>query len=194
MRTSTFSLTSLPLFLLLFFFFFFFSLKAITAKNLIPETCKKCVQDDPNLSYKFCVTSLQAAPKSSSSDVRQLGTISMNLIRHNMTSTRQHIKHLLKNTKLDKFLRVYLEDCLDLYSNAIPDIKKALRSYKAKQFRDANVRVSGVCDAPVTCEDGFHEREGLVSPLTKRNNDAVQLSAIALSIINMLGSLGFKLI
>ncbi|PQP91577.1 putative invertase inhibitor [Prunus yedoensis var. nudiflora] len=118
----------------------------------------------------------------------------MNLIRHNMTSTRQHIKHLLKNTKLDKFLRVYLEDCLDLYSNAIPDIKKALRSYKAKQFRDANVRVSGVCDAPVTCEDGFHEREGLVSPLTKRNNDAVQLSAIALSIINMLGSLGFKLI
>ncbi|PQP94934.1 putative invertase inhibitor [Prunus yedoensis var. nudiflora] len=192
MRTSTFSLTSLPLFLL--FFFFFFTLKAITAKNLIPETCKKCAQDDPNLSYKFCVTSLQAAPKSSSADVRQLGKISMNLIRHNITSTRQHIKHLLKNTKLDKFLRAYLEVCLELYSDAIPDIKQALRSYKAKQYRDANVRVTAVYDAPVTCEDGFHEREGLVSPLTKRNNDAVQLSAVALSIIDMLGSLGFKLI
>ncbi|PQP94933.1 putative invertase inhibitor [Prunus yedoensis var. nudiflora] len=118
----------------------------------------------------------------------------MNLILHNITSTRQHIKHLLKNTKLDKFLRASLEVCLELYSDAIPDIKKALRSYKAKQYRDANKRVTGVYDAPVTCEDGFHEREGLVSPLTKRNNDAVQLSAIALSIIHMLGSLGFKLI
>ncbi|VVA29106.1 PREDICTED: putative [Prunus dulcis] len=192
MRTSTFSLTSLPLFLLLFFFFF--TLKAITAKNLIPETCKKCVQDDPNLSYKFCVTSLQAAPNSSSADVRQLGIISMNLIRQNMTSTRQYIKQLMKNRKLDKFLRAYLEVCLELYSDAIPDIKQALRYYKAKQYRDANVRVTGVYDAPVTCEDGFHERKGLVSPLTKRNNDAVQLSAIALSIIDMLGSLGFKLI
>ncbi|CAB4299746.1 unnamed protein product [Prunus armeniaca] len=191
MRTSTFSLTSLPLFL---FFFFFFTLKAITAKNLIPETCKKCVQHDPNLSYKFCVTSLQAAPNSSRADVRQLGIISLNLIRQNMTSTRQYIKHLLKNKKLEKLLRVYLEVCLELYSDATPDIKQALRSYKAKQYRDANIRVTAVCDAPVTCEDGFHEREGLVSPLTKRNNDAFQLSAIALSIIHMLGSLGFKLI
>ncbi|CAB4269383.1 unnamed protein product [Prunus armeniaca] len=191
MRTSTFSLTSLPLFL---FFFFFFTLKAITAKNLIPETCKKCVQHDPNLSYKFCVTSLQAAPNSSSADVRQLGIISLNLIRQNMTSTRQYIKHLLKNKKLEKLLRVYLEVCLELYSDATPDIKQALRSYKAKQYRDANIRVTAVCDAPVTCEDGFHEREGLVSPLTKRNNDAFQLSAIALSIIHLLGSLGFKLI
>lgn len=41
-------------------------------------------------------------------------------------------------------------------------------------------------DASTTCEDGFEEKEGVVSPVKKRNDDVFRLSAIALSIIDML--------
>lgn len=41
-------------------------------------------------------------------------------------------------------------------------------------------------DAATTCEDGFEEQEGVVSPLKKRDDDAFKLSALALSIIKML--------
>ncbi|KAB2614555.1 invertase inhibitor [Pyrus ussuriensis x Pyrus communis] len=184
MRTPTFSFTTLPLYLL----FFFFSFNAITAKNLIPETCKKFAQYDPNLSYNFCVTSLQAAPKSQRTDLHKLGIISIKLIRNNVTDTRHYIKHLLKNKKLDPYVRACLSDCLELYSDAIPTIKKALMNYKSKKYNAANIEVSSVIDATITCEDGFKQGR-LVSPLTKRNNYTFQLSIIALSFINLHNSL-----
>ncbi|XP_061999794.1 putative invertase inhibitor isoform X2 [Rosa rugosa] len=180
MTTPIFTFTFLPLFLLISSIF-----TPITANNLISETCKKCARNDPNLSYKFCVTSLQAAPNSHGADLRRLGLISMKLVQHNVTNTRHFIKHLLKNKKLDKFVRARLDDCLELYTDAIPTIKQAIKNYKKKHNKDANIEVSSIVDASTTCEDGFEERPGLVSPLTKRNKETFQLCIIALSIINM---------
>lgn len=180
--TSIFTFTFLPLFLLLSSTF-----TPITANNLISETCKKAAQNDPNLSYKFCLTSLQAAPNSPGADLRQLGLISMKLVQHNVTNTSRYIKHLLKNKQLDKFVRAGLYDCLDLYTDAKPTIKQAIKDYRMKHNEDANILVSSIVDASTTCEDGFEERQ-LVSPLTKRNNETFQLCIIALSIINMVSS------
>ncbi|KAL6129161.1 hypothetical protein ACLB2K_072514 [Fragaria x ananassa] len=118
--TSIFTFTFLPLFLLLSSTF-----TPVTANNLISETCKKAAQNDPNLSYKFCLTSLQAAPNSPGADLRQLGLISMKLVQHNVTNTSRYIKHLLKNKQLDKFVRASLYDCLDLYTDAKPTIKQS---------------------------------------------------------------------
>ncbi|XP_050386845.1 putative invertase inhibitor [Argentina anserina] len=183
MTTSIFTFTLfLPLFLL-----FSSTFTPITANNLISETCKKAAQNDPNLSYKFCLTSLQAAPNSSGADLRQLGLISMKLVQHNVTDTRRFIKSLLKNKKLDKFVRACLDDCLQLYTDARPTIKQAIKDYKMKHNEDANILVSSIVDASTTCGDGFEERQ-LVSPLTKRNNDTFQLCIISLSIINMVSS------
>ncbi|KAB2070364.1 hypothetical protein E1A91_A08G157100v1 [Gossypium mustelinum] len=191
MRQTLSSSFVIPLFLRIFFFFVSISTShGLTATNdsLIRKTCKKCAQSDPNLSYNFCVTSLQAAPHSHcANDLRQLGKISITLLGRNVTNTRSHIKELLKNRKqMDPFVRSCLHDCFDLYSDAIPTTKQALQDYKAKHYDDANIDVSSVMDATTTCEDGFKEKEGVVSPLTKRNNDAFMLSAISLSIINMI--------
>ncbi|XP_062000549.1 putative invertase inhibitor [Rosa rugosa] len=183
MTTAIFTFTFLPLFLL-----FSSTFTSITANNVISETCKECAQKNPSLSYKFCVTSLQADPNSQGADLRQLGLISMKLVQHNVTNTRRFIKHLLKNEELDKFVRMYLDDCLDLYTDAIPSIKQAVKDYKMKDNRHANIEVSSVAGAATTCEDGFEERPGLVSPLTKRNNEMFQLCVIALRIINMVSS------
>ncbi|XP_044500926.1 putative invertase inhibitor [Mangifera indica] len=172
--------------LLFIIFFFFISGYQITADNLVNQTCKKCAQGDPNLNYNFCLTSLEAVPSSHCANLRQLGMISINLIRSNVTDTKSYINELLKKKKLDPFMRSCLTDCFELYSDTIPTLQQATKDCKFKHYEDANIEISSVMDASATCEDGFKEKEDAFSPLTKRNNNTFQLSAIALSIINML--------
>ncbi|KAI3436971.1 Mannosyltransferase [Psidium guajava] len=152
---------------------------------MIHETCKKCAQEDPNVSYRFCVASLESNPKSCCVDLRGLGLISIKLLRHNVTEARSYAKKLLKSKKTDPFIKPCLQDCLELYTDAVPGLEKATRAYKDERYMDANTDLSAVMDAPTTCEDGFVER-GAASPLTERNKDAFQLSAMALSIVTML--------
>ncbi|XP_050237911.1 putative invertase inhibitor [Mercurialis annua] len=160
--------------------------QSIAATNdLIQQTCKKCARTDPNISYNFCLTSLQASPHCQCADLRDLGTISIKLTRHNVTSTRRYIKGLLNKKKLNPDLKACLDDCLALYSDAIPSLKQAIKDYKSSRFADANIQLSSVIDASTTCTDGFTDK-GVVSPLKARNNHTFQLAAISLSIINLL--------
>ncbi|KAK4414321.1 putative invertase inhibitor [Sesamum alatum] len=153
---------------------------------LINSTCKTFSKNDPNIDYNFCTTSLQAAPASQCATRQGLGTIAIRLIRYNVTDTRCHIKQLLKNRKWDPYVRQCLSDCLELYSDAIPSVKAAMKNFNARRFDDANVQISSIMDASTTCEDGFKEKKGVVSPLSKRNGDTFQLSAVALSVMRMI--------
>ncbi|KAK4269842.1 hypothetical protein QN277_022949 [Acacia crassicarpa] len=174
---------------------FLYSSHFISANNssnhvdLIAETCKNLSKTDPNVSFRFCKTSLQADPHSRYvRNLRDLGFISLKILRHNVTETRIHIKNLLKKKKekkIDPFIKECLDDCLEVFSDAIANVNDAIKDYKAKLYADCNVKVSSVLDASTTCEDGFKEKN-VVSPLTKRNGDAFQLSAIALFIVNQL--------
>lgn len=160
------------------------------AQNLIYDTCKTSSQQDPNVKLQFCTTSLQAAPASHCADLKGLGMMSIRLVRYNLTDTRCYIKQLLKNNtkKLDPYVKACLDDCFELYSDAIPGVKQAMKSYNSKRFFDANVQISSVMDATTTCEDGFKQKKGVISPLTKKNNMTFELSAITLSIMNILQS------
>ncbi|XP_028782484.1 putative invertase inhibitor [Neltuma alba] len=156
--------------------------------HLIQETCKKSSDTDPNISLNFCISSLEADPSSHSMrlSLTKLGLISMNLTRNNVTETRVYIKHLLKKKKIDRYIIECLKDCLELYSDAITTVEEAIGDYRRKRYVDSNAKVSSVLDASSTCEDGFKENSRrVVSPLTKRNNHTFQLSAIALSITDM---------
>ncbi|OVA02472.1 Pectinesterase inhibitor domain [Macleaya cordata] len=159
---------------------------ANTTVNLVEETCKKAADEDPNLTYKFCVTSLQAVPKSNCTNLKELGLISMKLTKTNATHTKSYIKKLLKQKNMDPFYKSCLKSCLELYSNAVYSIKDAVKYYKGKHYLEANIEMSAVMDASTTCEDGFKEKEGVQSPLTKKDKDMFQLTALALSIIEML--------
>ncbi|KAL2514052.1 Plant invertase/pectin methylesterase inhibitor superfamily protein [Forsythia ovata] len=172
--------------LLALFLFFVISIQPANGQNLINETCKTSARDDPNISYNFCTTSLQAAPASRCATLRGLGKISMRLVHYNVTDTRCYIKHLMKNRKWDPYSKQCLKDCFELFSDAISSVKQAMKYYKSKQYDDANVQISSVMDAATTCEDGFKERKGLVSPLTERNRNTFQLSAVALSVLHMI--------
>ncbi|MCD9641163.1 hypothetical protein HAX54_027109, partial [Datura stramonium] len=111
--------------------------------------------------------------------------ISIRLIRYNVTDTRCHVKILLMDKNLDPYIRRCLRDCFELYSDAITSIKLAMKSYNTKKYYDANIQISSIMDAATTCEDGFKEKNDLVSPLTERNEITFQLSAMTLSIMNL---------
>ncbi|KAI3681371.1 hypothetical protein L6452_36165 [Arctium lappa] len=179
--------SSFSLFVLLFPFFIFFS---VNGQNLIYDTCKTSSQRDPNVNLQFCTTSLQAAPASHCADLKGLGMMSIRLTRYNLTDTRCYIKQLLKNntSKLDPYVKSCLNDCFELYSDAIPGIKQAMKSYNSKRYFDANVQISSVMDATTTCEDGFKQKKGVISLMTKKNDMTFQLSAMSLSIMNILES------
>ena len=112
------------------------------------------------------------------------------MLKHNVMNTTCLIKILLRNKdgnkeKDENGIKAGLEDCLELYSDSISTVGEAARDYRAKRMDDANIKISSVMDDCCTCEDGFHD-VGVASPLTTQNNSTFQLSAIALSIMDML--------
>ncbi|GAA0144472.1 hypothetical protein LIER_04907 [Lithospermum erythrorhizon] len=182
---SSIPLTILPLLFLLC------AIETTLAQNvsLIRNTCKTSVTNDPNIKLNFCTTSLQAAPASRCASLRGLAMISIRLLRYNVTDTRCLIKQLEKTKNWDDFNKRRLNDCLEVYSDAIPSVKQAMKSFNAKKYDDANIQITAVMDAATTCEDGFKERgNGTTSssPLKKRNDDAFQLGAIALSVLRII--------
>ncbi|KAL6964910.1 hypothetical protein U1Q18_035964 [Sarracenia purpurea var. burkii] len=178
--SSSFSLLSLSL------LFFAHYHGGATAQNLIHDTCKTCSQEDPNVKFNFCTAALQAAPGSQCAALRGLGKISIGLIWNNVTDTRCHIKQLLKNKTLEPYVKECLSDCFDLYSDSMLSLKNAMKHYDSRRYGDANIELSSVMDAATTCEDGFEEKkESVVSPLTERNMNTFELSAMALSILHM---------
>ncbi|KAL3651169.1 hypothetical protein CASFOL_007572 [Castilleja foliolosa] len=160
-------------------------IQASSSQTLIKSTCKTSVTNNPSINHNFCTTSLQAAPASRCATLAGLGSISIRLVRYNITDTRCHVKQLLKNTTLAPYVKRCLNDCFELYSDAIVSVKQAMRHYNDKRFDEANVQISSVMDASTTCEGGFEEGR-VVSPLSKRNNDTSQLSAIALSVMRII--------
>ncbi|XP_042032778.1 putative invertase inhibitor [Salvia splendens] len=151
--------------------------------NLI-RTCLDSARDDPNIDYAFCTSSLQAA---TAPTLQGLNIISITLLQNNITDTRCFIKQLIRNTTPEEpYLRECLSDCLELFSDAIPSAKEAMRHFIMKRYDDANVKISSIMEGATTCEDGFKERKGLVSPLTNRNHHVFELSAITLSLMHVI--------
>ncbi|KAE9603424.1 hypothetical protein Lal_00008160 [Lupinus albus] len=181
------SLHSLLPLIVIFLIFCYINSTFSSTNHLIQQTCKNCSESDPNISYKFCITSFKSDSRTHYvQNLTELGLISIKLIKHNVTDTITYIKELLSKNKLDPFIKECLHDCFDVYSDAFITIRETIKDYKAKRYVDSNVKLSSVIDISTTCEDGFNQKNGVISPLTKRNKDAFQLSAIALSIINML--------
>ncbi|OVA02474.1 Pectinesterase inhibitor domain [Macleaya cordata] len=157
----------------------------IFASASIKETCKKCAEKSPVLNYDFCVTSLQAVPESKTSNAQGLGIISLELAQTNATDTISFIQKLLKYKDFkDTYTKQCLKDCLDLYSDAIPRLVQSIGAFRSNDYVNANIWISALMDAAMTCEDGFDEGRK-VSPLKKQNYDFYQLCDIALIITKL---------
>ncbi|KAF9685486.1 hypothetical protein SADUNF_Sadunf03G0059500 [Salix dunnii] len=156
------------------------------------RTCRKCAEDSKTFSYDFCISSLQTIPVSHVTNLHGLAIIGMELALENATNTISTIKYLLTCGALDHFAVAALQDCLELYSDALVTIVDAAAAFLTEHYSVAEVKVSAVMEASTTCEEGFSEKKGVVSPLTEENNNLFQLSDIALCIIHMISLAAFS--
>ncbi|EXC26733.1 Putative invertase inhibitor [Morus notabilis] len=181
-----------PFFSIYIFIFIFLLLQhcSLGSHDLIHRSCKKAAKSDPNLSYTFCVTSLEANLKNKKNvtDLEELAFASLDLTTYNATKIASKISMLLRQ-KIKVIDHPYakncLKDCQQLYSDAVSSLRDAKRDFKWRNFDRVNVEISSAMDASSTCQDGFGEKKGEVSPLTQENNVFFQWTVISLVFINM---------
>ncbi|MCL7021755.1 hypothetical protein MKW94_005745 [Papaver nudicaule] len=153
--------------------------------DLISDVCKNASairsQISPNIKYDFCVASLSSNPASKHADLLGLGKISMETCLTNATSICSYIAKMLKE-KREQPVKHALEDCLTMYSGALDNIHHAIASYEKKDYKKANIFITGTDSYSDICEAGF---KGLTSPLTKQSGDFSQLVAISVAITGM---------
>ncbi|XP_019430486.1 PREDICTED: putative invertase inhibitor isoform X2 [Lupinus angustifolius] len=155
--------------------------------NLIPQSCKEASNHDPNLSYDFCVSSLEAniSKNNPPTKLEDLVGISIQITKTNGTNIIANILKLLNNQTFSQYTKACLKDCFDLYKGSISTLNDAMVAFKSKDFGTANIKLSAALDTSVTCEDQFKDKKGEVSPLTKENKVYFQLNVISLAFIQM---------
>ncbi|KAK7251839.1 hypothetical protein RIF29_35401 [Crotalaria pallida] len=173
------------LYLVLFVLFLFQC--SSNSSNLIPQSCREASKHDPNLSYDFCVSSLEAniSKNTPPTNLEDLVGMSIEITKSNGTNIISNIVKLLKNQTFDKYAKACLKDCYDLYNDSLSTLEDAMVAFKSKDFGTVNIKLSAAMDGSVTCEDQFKDKKGEVSPLTKENNDFFQLNVMSLVFIEM---------
>ena len=173
----------------LVFFIFIFLFQSSNSSDLISESCKEASKNDANLRYDFCVASLKDASSKfqpAATNLKGLLDISIQLTKSNGTNTVSMISKFLKDKSFDKYAKVCLQDCYDLYSDSLSDLDDAVVAFKQKDFDTAATKLSASLDNSVTCEVQFKDKKGEKSPLTKENKVYFQLNVISLAFIQML--------
>ncbi|XP_068651158.1 putative invertase inhibitor [Aristolochia californica] len=157
------------------------------ADTLVTETCSKAAQSNPSLNYDFCVKSLQTAPKSATADLHWLGIITTSLAKAKAAYGEAKIDSLLAKSQ-DPYDMARLNDCKELYTNALSLTKQAKFAFKTNNWDDANVHMGNALNSAVTCEDSWKEDPGHASLLSRENFDLQQLCRIGLAISKFLPS------
>ncbi|KAK5818738.1 putative invertase inhibitor [Gossypium arboreum] len=165
---------------------FFYLMLVSVRSDVIQETCDKAARGDPaTIRLDFCLSAFEGNPKAkSATSVADLVEISIETSIANATSMGSLITSLLDKKSIGIFARNCLEDCSELYSLAVSNLRRGGKAFEGKDFGSANIEITAAMDAPITCEDGFKEK-GLVSSLTKENKNFFQLTAIPLVFMKM---------
>ncbi|KAL9234562.1 hypothetical protein vseg_009420 [Gypsophila vaccaria] len=148
--------------------------------SLVPETCKNITTVAEWVDYDFCVKTLESDPQSSTANLDELAAIAFNVVVSRTQSIANKVAELLKDPKFDVFQINALKDCQELYDPE--EVKVGLKSFKNKDFGDANRVLSSAITCAETCEEGFQEREKF-SPLTKDNSDYELLTSVPFGFI-----------
>ncbi|XP_061359079.1 putative invertase inhibitor [Gastrolobium bilobum] len=176
----------LPFYLVIFILFQFL-FQCSNGSNIIHQSCKEASKNDPNLSYDFCVASLdEAASKNKPpTSLEALVGMSIQLTKSNGTNIISFISKLLKNQTFDQYAKACLQDCFDLYKDSLSSLEDAMVAFKCKDLDTAGIKVSAALDDSVTCEDQFKDKKGEISPLTMENHVYFELNVISLAFIQM---------
>ncbi|KAM7466525.1 hypothetical protein LguiB_014087 [Lonicera macranthoides] len=155
-----------------------FATKSFKKDDLVEQVCKTTM--DPSL----CVSTLRSNPRSSSSDVKGLAHIMLEVSLIKGSDNFAQVKKLVRNAT-DPIEKQCLDDCVIQYGLLIDDVNEAIHYLESNSFRDANGHAGWAADDAETCEDCFIELKH-PSPLTDRNILFVHLGRVSRDIIYLL--------
>ncbi|KAI3887892.1 hypothetical protein MKX03_000599 [Papaver bracteatum] len=155
-------------------------------KDLISTVCKKAVADDTlkELKYGFCVSSLQADPKSKTYNLFDLGLLSFNNNLKKGLFIRSYIQKLLKDGKQSPNVMERLKGCSQDYAFIGRDMEDAIGAFGSGDFAMAGIPLDIAYNDDIpACQGRFNG--GLTSPLTKYENEFRQLLNISFTLTDM---------
>ncbi|OVA20299.1 Pectinesterase inhibitor domain [Macleaya cordata] len=180
---SSFSLVSSSFALIVLIFFS----HGVNGIDLVRGTCKRVAKTNPKLYYPFCVRSFGANIRSKTADLAGLGIISTDLAISNAKFIKLYAKNMLKDQQKGDGGKA-LQDCLEVFTDAIPQLNEVKQAFLSKDYSTANIKMSAAMDASSTCEDGLKEKNITVPSFTKKNEEFSQLAAITLAITNLVNN------
>nr|GMD62443.1 putative invertase inhibitor [Ipomoea batatas] len=146
--------------------------------------------------YDFCTAALKSRPASECQTLRGIGMACINLVMANVTDTGRHIKAVLNSGEVRPELRMCVDECSMLYNgHAITGAKEAMMNYKNEEYTNTYYDLEIVMDQIELCDDLFTVGSqdspsggcgGGFSPFSARNNDTMQLSGMAMAVMNLL--------
>ncbi|KAM7466527.1 hypothetical protein LguiB_014089 [Lonicera macranthoides] len=155
-----------------------FATKSFKKDDLVEQVCKTTM--DPSL----CESTLRSNPRSSSSDVKGLAHIMLEVSLSKGSDNFAQVKKLVGNAT-DPIAKQCLDVCVTEYDLLIDDVNEAIHYLESNSFKEANGHAGWAADEAETCEDCFIELKH-PSPLTDRNNLFVHLGRVSRDIIYLL--------
>ncbi|KAM0896550.1 hypothetical protein ACQ4PT_023132 [Festuca glaucescens] len=146
-----------------------------SSASILDDTCKSFGANHKDIGYDYCIKFFQADKGSATADKRGLAVIAVKIIRATASSTDKRIA-ALKALMKDKKVRSGLDDCDELYSDAVDELDtaaKGVASGTPEGLKDAVTNLSAAMDAPQTCETGFQEL-GVKSPLAAEDSESTR--------------------
>ncbi|KAK6935049.1 Pectinesterase inhibitor domain [Dillenia turbinata] len=148
-------------------------IQCLANANLIDDVCMK-IKD---VKFRFCVASFTSDRRSQNATMEnQLGELSLEHLMSKASILTSRYSILAK-----KYPTKELQECSKIYAEAIPTLKEALNSYKAKDYPTTNIKVSAAFDASADCVEGFQGENK--DPLQRMNSAFIKLAKISLSFV-----------
>ncbi|XP_078161825.1 putative invertase inhibitor [Carex rostrata] len=158
------------------------SLPHFNNASFLSDACSKAAANDEAINRDFCLTSLQADPKSASANLTGLFHISINLAIKNTTRAVSHIRHLLSNSAY-AHLKDDLSLCRDQYTEALGYLYDATKQISLSS-NDNRTNVDWKITAALTSMDDCQDESSNQSILSKEHDNTFQLCAMALNFLN----------
>ncbi|KAM7462498.1 hypothetical protein LguiA_030619 [Lonicera macranthoides] len=111
-----------------------FATKSFKKDDLVKQVCKTTT--DPSL----CLSTLRSNPRSSSSDVKGLAHIMLEVSLRKGSDNFAQVKKLVQNAT-DPIIKQCLNLCMMQYGSLIDDVNEAIHYLESNSFRDASLHV-----------------------------------------------------
>ncbi|KAH7655324.1 Plant invertase/pectin methylesterase inhibitor protein [Dioscorea alata] len=149
----------------------------------LEETCNQVTSPSSatNLTYDFCLTSLQPISGSREVDVKGLAGITINLSIYNFTYTRNKLGDL-KSKETKQPAIDALQKCLDKFNEGDAYLKMAQTSLRTLRYQDAFSSITSAAGSSVVCDNAFYER-GIQSPVSLDTQNGYLLCTLAAYLI-----------